>query len=292
MSEALTRVLAAAGLRGWVHAVDIDSGCEVGLLPDVTVVAASVFKIPVLVELCCQAAEGKLDLTHRIELAAEERRVDGLTGLSVFQDSVSLSVRDAALLMMSISDNRATDVIIDLIGLDRINTRMAELGLHHTRLETDCRGLLAQIDEDLGEPWTEYVEREPSGERMRTVRSTTPSLTNRTTAREITSLLTSVWRDDGLPVAACREIRRVMAMQVFSQRLASGFPEPGWLISAKTGTLCHLRSEAGVVEEQGFRCAVGVFVDCESPAARNPSADRAIGAAARVAVEEIREKRA
>ena len=57
-----------------------------------------------------------------------EQRTPGPTGLSVFADEAELSVRDLALMMMAVSDNAATDILIGLAGLDSINATLASLG--------------------------------------------------------------------------------------------------------------------------------------------------------------------
>ncbi len=54
--------------------------------------------------------------------------------LSRLSYGVELSVRDAATLMMIISDNSATNICIDLVGLDAVNALMERMGLHGTRL--------------------------------------------------------------------------------------------------------------------------------------------------------------
>lgn len=288
MTSALEQCLAQSGLTGWIHARDLDSGRTVGVRADEPVVAASVFKIPVLIELCCQVSEGRLDPHRRIRLEPDDFPVPGGTGISLFRDAVELSLLDLSVLMMSVSDNRATDVVIDAVGLAQVNSRMRAAGLVGTYLEADCAGLFRQIDEDLGEPWDDYLRRDPTGARLRVVRAATPELTNRTTAEETTALLGLVWADEMFPADACAEVRHVLGVQAFTHRLAAGFPEPTTRVWGKTGTLAHVRNEAGVVElEDGRRVAVAVFLDCLSPDSRNPDADRLIGTLARLAVDAL-----
>lgn len=58
-----------------------------------------------------QIADGTLTATDRVRIGADERRTRGGTGIAVFKDDIDVSLRDLALSMMSVSDNRATDVI-------------------------------------------------------------------------------------------------------------------------------------------------------------------------------------
>lgn len=278
------------GLTAHVHALDLASGAEVGLRADDAVVAASVFKVPVLVEVCRQVAEGERAATDRVELGPDEFRVLGPTGLSVTSDAVSLSLRDLYLSMMTVSDNRATDVVLDLVGLDRVNGTMAGLGLPGTVLEGDCRHLFAQLAEDLGAGSVEELEDSPrmlSSDVLNT-RPLDPHRSNRTTSRETTALLRRIWTGDGLPEDACTEARRILGLQVWPHRLRSGFDD-SVKVSGKTGTLAAVRNEAGVVEfPDGGRYAVAVFLRLDTPASVAPDVDRAIGTLAAAAVADLR----
>ncbi|WP_198664384.1 serine hydrolase [Jiangella endophytica] len=269
----LRDAFAAAGVTGFLHATDLASGAEAGVDPDAPVVTASVFKIPVLVELCRQFAAGERAHTDRMRVPAGGRTL-GPTGLSVMLDDADLSLRDVAYLMMSVSDNHATDALMALLGRERINAGMAALGLPGTVLEEDCAGLFRIIEADgLGGVLD-------------------PETTNRSTPRETTTLLRRIWTADGLPEQACAEARRIMGLQVWPHRLTSGFPDDDVKVSGKTGTLSHVRNEVGVVEyPDGAAYAVAVFLRLPGPAFRNPAADAVIGTAARIAVDHLRAAR-
>lgn len=290
----LDAAFAAAGVRGRLHAIDVDGDAEVALDADDLVVQASVFKVPILVELCRRAAEGGLDLADRVRVPAGGRTL-GSTGLSVLLDDLDLSLRDLAVLMMSISDNHATDVLIDRLGLEAINATMRAAGFPRTVLAGDCRYLWQTMEADLGSSYGEHLaagDGRDGWAAVRAMRAVTPAATTHTTPRETTGLLRALWRDERFPATACAEVRRVLSLQAWPHRLAAGFPEEGVRIGAKTGTIAHLRCEAGVVERPGDgRYAVAVFVEAPTPASRNPAADLVIGTAARVAVDHLSARR-
>jgi beta-lactamase class A len=115
-----------------------------------------------------------------------------------------------------------------------------------------------------------------------------PARTNAGTARDMTTLLRALWEDRAAP-ESCAAVRRLMRLQVWPHRLASGFPDEGWGVAGKTGTLPGIRNEIGVVElPDGMRVAVAVFTCADSPASALPQADRLIGTAARIAVDALR----
>ncbi|MEX2245902.1 MAG: serine hydrolase [Dehalococcoidia bacterium] len=94
---------------------------------------ASLIKVPVLATLYRAVADGKLKLDDPIVYGPEHRCL-GSGVLSKLSFGVQMTVRDAAVLMMTISDNSATNMCIDLVGLDAINGLMADLGLRETKL--------------------------------------------------------------------------------------------------------------------------------------------------------------
>ncbi|MGO4806834.1 serine hydrolase [Arthrobacter sp. 2MCAF15] len=298
--DALAAQLNEAGVRGSVHAIDIDTGIEIGLDADNPVITASVFKVLVLVELCRQYTTGQRTPTDRISLASDDRRTIGGTGLSAMLDDVELSLRDLSFLMMSVSDNRATDVIVDLLGYDAINETIKRFGLEHTTVLTDCAGLFATMDKDLGMPMEVLAAAAAVSplsaqqrEQLRSIRAANPELTDCTTPREMTTMLAAIWRDEVIGEEASAEVRRIMGQQAWPHRLTSGFPSSDVKVSGKTGTLIFARSEVGVVEfPDGGRFAVGVFLREPTEDLRNPDADRVIGTVARLAVDYLRESQA
>lgn len=91
------------------------------------------------------------------------------------------------------------------------------------------------------------------------------------------------------PADACAEARRILGLQVWPHRLASGFPEDEVKTSGKTGTLPTLRNEVGVVEyPDGGRYAVACFTRASTLNQKTPAADTVIGHAARLAVDSLR----
>lgn len=288
MTAELASIFDRAGAVGYLHALDLDSPenpREIALGADEPVVTASVFKIPVLLEVAAQAAEGRFSLNDRMRIGAEAR-VIGPTGLSVMVDDADVSIRDLAYLMMSISDNTATDVLLERVGLDAVNRRLRTLGLGQTVLIGGCREILASLIDDAGigpDGALETVD----ADRLLATRCIRPEDTTRTTPRDMTALLRLIWTDRAAPAEACAEVRRIMALQVWPHRLRSGFP--GVVrIAAKTGTLVVWRNEVGVVEHpDGARCAVSVFTRARTVESQQPSIDAAIGTAARMAIDRL-----
>jgi beta-lactamase class A len=188
--------------------------------------------------------------------------------------------------MMSVSDNAAADLLLERVGLDAVNRSTARLGLGHTLAVHTFGELLATIKEDAG----------PGGARsladplvVTRLRALDPARSNRSTPRDMTRLLAAVWRDEACTPEHGAAIRRILGLQVWPHRLASGFPFDDVHVAGKTGSLPTVRNEVGVVEyPDGGRYAVAVFTRTARTSALLPAADAVIGTAARLAVDALR----
>ncbi|UGQ11757.1 class A beta-lactamase-related serine hydrolase [Yinghuangia sp. ASG 101] len=288
-ASAVAGVFRDAGVTGRLHALDIDTGREFAVGAAEPVVMASVFKLPLLVAFFRLVGEGVLDAREPVVLGPGQRCA-GATGTSVLLDEVTMSLRDLATMMITVSDNAAADVLFARVGPDTVNATTAELGLTDTHIAFDSRRLHDSLLEDAGtatmsDLWVRLGE---PGFAAR-LRALDPARTNRTTARDMTRLLARIWTDTAAPADACAQMRRMLGLQVWPHRLASGFPYDDVLVSGKTGTLPLIRNEVGVVDyPDGGRYAVAVFTRAATPVVVSPPTDAAIGTAARLAVRHLR----
>lgn len=279
-----------AGVTGYLHVVDIDTGREVGAGADEPVVLASVFKVPLLVAFFRQVAAGVLDPAEQVTLRPEGR-TSGPTGVSAMLDDVRMSLRDLAFLMITVSDNAAADALLERVGLDTVNATVAAFGLARTHVTGGGRDLLDALltDAGAGDFGGVWARLDEPGVAAR-IRALDPACTSRATPREMTRLLTLIWSDEAAPPDGCAAMRRLFGLQVWPHRLASGFPYDDVVVSGKTGTLLTIRNEVGAVEyPDGRRYAVAVFTRSLIPTPVHPQADAVIGTAARLAVESLRD---
>jgi beta-lactamase class A len=289
INERIAGIFAAAGVEGWLHARDIETGRGAGTRGHEQVVLASIVKILLVLEFARQVAAGTLDPAERVVVRAEDRF--GGWGTAGCTDDVELSLRDLAYFAMSVSDNTAADVLLRRIGPDLLPLLAAELGLHRTRIAGGPRQLLESMFDDIGaRDGAEFARIFPTlpPERLQALRVFDPLRTTSSTPEEITRLLGLIWRDEAGPAAACEAVRGLMFRQLFWTRLAAAFPADV-RVAGKTGTLPGLVMEAGVAEyPDGGRYAVAVFVRAGDHLPRM-LLDATLGRAAAVAVEGLRE---
>jgi beta-lactamase class A len=232
-----------------------------------------------------QVAAGELNPASRVRIPGGTGTM-GPTGLSVFTDDADWSLRDVATSMVTVSDNAATDIVLHMVGVDRVNSTMAAFGMPGTVLIGGCAEIFASIAADYGIDDTARIEEAMRSEPARVpgLAACRPESTNRSTPRESTSLLRMLWTDAAADPDACSEARRIMGLQVWPHRLSSGFSDDV-RVSGKTGTIGVIRNEIGVVEfPDGHRYAVAVFLRTHRFGFRQPAADALIGTVARLLV--------
>lgn len=182
---------------------------------------ASSIKIAVLFEMFKQAEEGRLDLDGFLTVD-ESNKVAG-SGVLFYlgRPSLKLSVRDTAVLMVVLSDNTATNLIIEKVGLEAVNRRMDGLGLGKTRLRRKMMDLKA------------------AGEGRENV----------STPLEMMTLLEKIWKGDVLKDPYRKDLLDMLAIPKESP-LRSGVPE-GVEVAEKPGELEAVRCDSGIVMLSG-----------------------------------------
>ena len=137
-----------------IAAKDLTSGEEFFINENEIYPQASAIKIHILAELYRQAAEKKFSLSE-IRPLPESERVGGSGVLNELgRNTVSMSIRDYAVLMIVLSDNTATNVLIDLVGMDNVNKFLGGLGAQKTRLQRKMMDYKAAAEgrENIGTP--------------------------------------------------------------------------------------------------------------------------------------------
>ncbi len=143
----LASVFAQARAEGLLHVRDLDTGAEFGHGADAQVVLASVFKIPIALEYARQVAAGELDPARRHTVTSAHRA--GGSSTDGCAHDVEMSARDLAFMMMTISDNAATDLLLDIVGPDRVRATLDELGFPDFGFSS-CAALDDDIRRELG----------------------------------------------------------------------------------------------------------------------------------------------
>jgi len=240
----------AAGLDGVIgYAIlDLTSGDRIGRLDRAVFPTASTIKLAIVYELFRQVDEGRVRLDQVLPL--DRKSAVGGSGVLFYLGTPSLSVRDYATLMVIVSDNTATNVLIDLLGIDRIAARMSALGLTETKLRRHMMDL-------------------PAARRGEE---------NVSTPAEIVRLLEIISKGEGLSASGRDEAVALLKKPKIS-RLRAGLP-PAIDAADKPGELEGVRVDAGLVFAKNrpyIVCAMTTYLKSDADGERaNEEVSRAV----------------
>ncbi|MBW3597238.1 MAG: serine hydrolase [Planctomycetes bacterium] len=214
----------------------LESGEDFEWRPDEPMPTASLIKLPVMIEAYRQADQGKLDLDRAVTFREEDKTPGSGILTTHFSPGARISVRDAVRLMIVWSDNAATNLVLDEIGLASVTAAMAELGCPHTQLHAK-----------VFRPGTSIA---PERSRRFGLGSTT--------AAEMVSLLERLHRHELASRASCEAMLDHLSHCEDRNKLARRLPS-GAKIAHKSGSISAARCEAGIIETKRGPVAVCVL---------------------------------
>ena len=233
---------------------DLSSGETFLRLPDTVFPQASSIKLTILLELMRQAQEGKLSLEEKHTLRRSEMTVgDTEPILTMLGDgTVTLSLRDVAIFMVVLSDNTATNLLIDRLGMDNINAGVTRLGLKETKLRRHM------IDLEAAKKGNENVS----------------------TPREMLTLIEKVHAGQALDAAHTKEYFDLLRLPKESE-FHKALPEDV-SIADKPGSLEGVRCDTGLVDLAGHPFIMSITTTFD---ANGDEGERAVQDAARLAYD-------
>lgn len=255
----------------------IENGDEIHIHADELFPMASVLKIPVLAEAARQMDAGKFTLDDRWELTVAEKNL-GSGVLTFFDDGLMPTVRDLLTLMIIISDNTATDMLINRLGKENIVAAMRVLGLENIHLPLTIREIFETIlpsadpTQDPYEMAEAHKDYAPPADAAGY--SKTPA-NNASTPRDMTKLVEAIYLGKAASAEGTAEMLRILLKQTLNDRLPRFLP-PGTRVAHKTGTLSGFRNDAGVIYiDDGQHVAITIFSQWDAQAVKDdPAAER------------------
>lgn len=226
----------------------IESGEELLINAEALFPTASVFKIPVMVEVFKQAAEGKFNLTDRLTLRSADKTLT--TGILLhMEDGLQLTLRDLMMLMTIVSDNTATTMLMNLVGAQNITNTMHAMGLQNIHVTITVHEMFLHA---FGIPEQKTVSpaelTEIARNKVMDYRSLTFARTPEndvSSARDMTRLLAMIYKGEVVSRAACDEMLTFLSHQQYNSRLPRFLP---WYSTYhKTGSMRGVRNDSGII---------------------------------------------
>ncbi len=223
----------------WIYAKNLDTGKDFSLRADEQVRTASTIKLAIMTEVFHQVAQGKLNWTDEIILTKEKKQ-GGSGILSEFSDDAKIDLRTALHLMIVVSDNSATNLVLDKVTADSVNEFVESLGLHQTR---SLRKINGGGDSKAN-----------SDPRLKLFGLGVSS------PRDMVRLLEMIDKGDVVSREASAEIIAILKRQQFKEGIGRNLPDtiPS---ASKSGALDRLRSDVGIIYTRRGRIAMAITTD-------------------------------
>lgn len=217
LQEKIEAVLNGCSGRWAVAVQDLTGGGRLEINPDMSFPSASMIKVPILYEIARRAANGSLSIDDRLSVSAAAQ-VGGAGILKELRPGITLTVGELATLMIVLSDNTATNILIDLAGMDQVNRTMAEIGLHNTVLRRNMMDFTAA-----------KAGRE-----------------NQTTAADLADIFDRIYHARGLPAEYGAWMMDILKRQQDRTKLPFYWPEETEF-AGKTGMLTGVEHDGGIL---------------------------------------------
>lgn len=227
----LEKIIQQYPCRYGIVVKNLATGERLDMNPALVFQSASMIKVPIMYEIMRQVAAGLIDLDEIIAVCAE-KMVGGAGILQELRPDIPMTIRELVTLMIILSDNTATNLLIDRIGMDAINKTTASLRLNSTILQR------RMMDFDAARDGRE----------------------NFTTAQDMALIFEHIYNSTGLPPKYGALMLDILKRQQVQDKFPFYLPEET-VIAHKTGTLPGAEHDGGIMFITGGPYIVSVMTD-------------------------------
>jgi len=217
----------------------LKTGEEYNLIADEAMPTASLIKLTVMVETYWQVSEGKIALDKTLTLRKDDKVAGSGVLTNHFSNGATFPLRDAVRLMIALSDNTATNLVLDQIGIPSTNERMEKLGFKYTKINAKVyKGSTTSIA-------PERTKKYGLGS---------------TTAREMVQLLERIENGKLVSPEACKEMLEHLKKCEDKEKMTRLLPA-GTVVAHKTGSVNVSKTDAGIIYLKSGPVALCVLTD-------------------------------
>ncbi|MEN6607305.1 MAG: serine hydrolase [Bryobacteraceae bacterium] len=227
-----------------LFAKNLDTGESYSIRGDERVKTASTIKLPIMTAVFAAAAEGRVKLDGEVALD-KVNKVSGSGVLTEMTDGTRLRLIDLVHLMIVVSDNTATNTVLDQVPGDYVNEYMEKLGLKDTRSLRKVLGSGSDVPRGVSKAG-QVEDNKRFG-----IGVSTP--------REMVTLIEKIERGEVVSQEASKEMIEILKRQQYKD----GIGRTLWAlpVASKSGSLDHLRADVGIVYSPQGRIAIAITCD-------------------------------
>lgn len=224
----------------WIYAKNLDTGKDYSLRADEQVRTASTIKLAIMAEAFRQVASGKLRWTDELVLTKDNKK-GGSGILFEFSDNTKIDLKTAVHLMIVVSDNTATNLVLDKVTADSVNDFLDTLGLKKTRSLRKVFGggeSKAVLSEEKLKAFGLGVS----------------------TPKDMVNLLEMIESGKLVSKEASAQMLEILKRQQYKDGIGRGLPD-NVSSASKSGALDKLRSDVGIIYTPRGRIAIAITTD-------------------------------
>ncbi len=236
----------------------LESGQELYINGDMYFPMASVFKVPILVEVLAQIKEGKFSLNDEISIQRSDQHLGSGMLSDLEAPGIKLSLRNLITLMMIISDNSATDILLTKVGAENVNQRLRGYGIEEITVNRTCQHLIMDF---VGMDYEKYrgISLDEFSEVYRAERKKNPEafeeaskkfsliMKDQSTPRAMNKLLEMIYKKEVLDEESCDLIISAMLECQTGERRIKGDLPGRTKVAHKTGTIGGTVNDSGII---------------------------------------------
>ena len=254
-----------------LYAKHLPSGREIAIRADRPMNTLSVIKIPVMVQAFRDAASGRLNLDDRYPVNADDMR-GGSGTIQTYAAGLNPTLRGLVTQMIITSDNTATDMVIEAVGMARVNQLLEGEGYEQTRLRYTTGELFREIwvrDDPANESLSDrevfdlgFPSDPESAQRAFEIEGDSTVWLGHTSARETGRFLKQLLNAELADEAASNEMVGILRGQVYSSRLPQRVRWQGVEVAHKTGDWPPVAgNDVGILFYDGGPTIISVFTN-------------------------------
>lgn len=271
LAETVTARLDSLDAIATLWAKHLPTGREIAVRADRPMNTLSVIKIPIMLQAFRDAESGRLSMDERYTVGPDQlRRGSGL--IQTFDTGLQPTLRDLVTQMIVTSDNTATDLVLDAVGLDRVNALLVESGYEETRVNMSTGDLFREVwvradPSNASLTHRQVYERgfpsdDDAAARSFAFEGDSTVWLGRTTAREMGRLLEQLLEAEVSSRQSAQEMVSILRSQFYASRLPQRVRWQNVGVAHKTGDWPPIAgNDVGILFYDGGPAIVAVFTN-------------------------------
>jgi len=268
---------------------NVETGAEVAIRADEMFPMASTYKVAIMTQVFREVDAGRLSLDERVTLTEADRRPG--SGLFILmKPGLNPTIHDLLLLMITVSDNEATDLLLKRVGAANVTAMLRQLGIRDFRVDRSTEQIigdwLGAADPKLRGISAAQMLAKPeqfgtlTREQLDTAaRAFADDPRDHTSPRAMADLLTKIVKKEAASEKSCQDMLAIMSEQQLRGRIPRYLEEIR--TATKSGTIGPVTNDVGVLYVGQQHVVVSVYTLKANPEVTTELAEQFIGRVAR-----------